>query len=290
MAYQVSINDVRKRLPVRRADANKGTHGRVLVIGGSSNFIGAPALTGIAAYRVGAGLVTLCVPADVKPIVAGMCPEVTFLPFEAVECQAQENVKAVVIGPGMGQSDAARRMLTEYLNDPLPAPHIIDADALNLLSPMDAPRLPAGTVLTPHPGEMSRMSGQSVSELQANRVLHATYYAQMWNCILLLKGAETIIAAPATTPAILPFANAALAVAGTGDVLAGCIGGLLSQGLAPIDAAMCGAYLHGSAGQMWREQYGDAGLLASDLLMLLPSILNVVKQAAFSSETRAQLR
>lgn len=290
MAYQVSINDVRKRLPVRRADANKGTFGRVLVIGGSSNYIGAPALAGIAAYRVGAGLVTLCVPSDVKPIVAGLCPEATFLPFEAVECHAQDNISAVVIGPGLGQSDAARRMLTEYLAEPLNAPHVIDADALNLLSPMDAPRLPAGTVLTPHPGEMSRLSGQSVSELQANRVLHATYYAQMWSCILLMKGAETIIAAPSTTPAILPFANAALAVAGTGDILAGCIGGLLSQGLAPIDAALCGSYVHGSAGQMWREQYGDAGLLASDLLLLLPSILTAIKSSAASSENRALLR
>ena len=290
MAFQVSINDVRKRLPVRRVDANKGTHGRVLVIGGSSNFMGAPALSALAAYRVGAGLVTLCVPGDIKAIVAGMCPEATFLPFDPAECHAQDNVKAVVIGPGMGQSDAARRMLLDYLHEPLIAPHVIDADALNMLAPMDAPRLPAGTVLTPHVGEMSRLSGQSISELQANRVMHSTYYAQMWGCILVLKGAETIIAAPSTTPAILPFANPALAVAGTGDVLTGCIAGLLAQGLAPIDAAMCGAYLHGGAGQMWREQYGDAGLLASDLLMLLPSIIKVIRTTGVSSESRALLR
>lgn len=290
MAFQVSIDDVRKRLPVRRADANKGSHGRVLVIGGSSNFIGAAALAGIAAYRVGAGLVTLCVPDDIKPIVAGMCPEATFLHFEAAECHALDNVKAVVLGPGMSQSDSARKLLTEYMREPLQTPHVLDADALNMLAPMDAPQLPNGTVLTPHLGEMSRLTGQSLSELQANRLLHATYYAQMWGCILVLKGAETIIAAPSTTPAILPFANPALAVAGTGDVLSGCIGGLLAQGLAPIDAAICGAYVHGSAGQMWSDQYGDAGLLASDILMLLPTVLKLIKTSMITSETRGLLR
>ncbi len=266
---------VRPRLPVRKPDSNKGTYGRVLVIGGCENYIGAPALSALAAYRVGAGLVTLCVPDVIKPIVAQSCREATFISFDVSEVAALKGVTAVVIGPGMGQSAGARAFHQAYFAAPLAVPHVIDADALNLLAPLSKhhAKLPKHTVITPHPGEMSRLTERSTAEVQASRVAVAQESAQHWGCVVLLKGAGTIVAAPDTAAARLSFANPAMAVAGTGDVLAGTIGGFLAQGLSPSDAAVCGAFVHGSAGDQWRRLHGDAGLLASDLLPLLPDVL-----------------
>ena len=279
---------VQPRLPRRLPDSNKGTYGRVLVIGGSENYIGAPALAALAAYRAGAGLVTLCVPAVVKPIAAQLCPEATFLPFEVSEVAALRSVQAVVLGPGMGQSKAASQFHRAYLSAPLDAPHLIDADALNLLAPLDAHKaqLPAQTIITPHPGEMSRLTERTTKDVQADRVGIATRSAAAWGCVVLLKGAGTIVAAPNAesngTPAQLAFANPAMAVAGMGDVLSGVIGGLLAQGLTPFDAAVCGAFLHGAAGDRWRQTNGDAGLLASDLLVYLPRVLHEIQAKKMS--------
>lgn len=277
---EVDAKWVRPRLPIRKPDSNKGTYGRVLVIGGSDNYIGAPALAALAAYRVGAGLVTVCVPDAIKPIVAQSCREVTFIPFDVNEARSLTGVKAVVIGPGLGQLPAARAFHEAYFAAPLEVPHVIDADALNLLAPLSAhhSQLPKHTVITPHPGEMSRLTHLSVTDIQANRVAVARDYADQWGCAVLLKGAGTIVAAPGEEIARLPFANPAMAVAGTGDVLAGAIGGFLAQGLWPFDAAISGAFIHGTAGDHWRGMHGDAGLLASDLLPLLPDVLrNIVR-------------
>jgi NAD(P)H-hydrate epimerase len=269
---------VRPRLPVRTPDSNKGTYGRVLVIGGSDNYIGAPALSALAAYRVGAGLVTLCVPHAIKSIVAQSCREATFISFDVAEVATLTGVKAVVIGPGLGQSTSARAFHQAYFAAPLDVPHVIDADALNLLAPLaeHASQLPKQVVITPHPGEMSRLTQRSTADIQANRAQIAHEHARQWGCVVLLKGAGTLVAAPDEDTAQLPFANPAMAVAGTGDVLAGAIGGLLAQGLAPFDAAICGAFVHGTAGDHWRLAHGDAGLLASDLLDLLPDVLHRV--------------
>ncbi len=284
MAHQLTPTDVRTRLPVRRLDANKGTHGRVLIIGGSVNYIGAPAMAALAAYRVGAGLVTLAVPDEIKPIVANLCPEATFLARDLDALQAEKNISAVVFGPGLGQLPDARAFFSLYIRNPLPVPHVMDADALNMLAPLLGPHLPTSTVLTPHPGEMARLTQLSVADIQANRLLHASHAAEIWDCVLLLKGANTVIAAKASEPVLLPFSNPAMAVAGTGDVLAGCIGGFLAQGISAHDAAICGAFVHGQAGEIWREQFGDAGLLASDLLTLLPGVIRSLKSAPSAAD------
>lgn len=285
---------VRALLPARRPDGNKGTFGRVLIVGGCNDYIGAPGLAARAAYRVGAGLVTLVVPQAITLAVAAACSEATFVASpESSERHTPASLRHVVnwyatvkggvtmaLGPGMGQARDTAEFLSALLESITQGRieingWVCDADALNLLAQMPQwhARLPGHTVLTPHPGEMARLTGLSVTEVQADRIGLALRYARAWGHIVLLKGAHTIIAAPDDRAVVVPFANPAMATAGTGDVLAGCIAGLMAQGLSPFDAAVCGAYLHGAAGERWRKLHGDAGMLASDLLPLLPDVM-----------------
>jgi NAD(P)H-hydrate epimerase len=154
----------------------------------------------------------------------------------------------------------------------------MDADGLNHLAQMeDWPTLlPAGTVLTPHPGEMARLTGRSITDIGADRLGAARTAARAWGCHVVLKGAFTVVAAPQGPTTVLPFANPTLATAGTGDVLAGAVVSLLAQGLAPYDAAVCAAYLHGLAGELARGRFGSAGMLASDLMPLLPEAIKIL--------------
>jgi NAD(P)H-hydrate epimerase len=158
-------------------------------------------------------------------------------------------------------------------------PLVLDADGLNLLHQIEgwAGRLPADTILTPHPGEMARLLDSDVETVQADRVGSAQRAAAEWKAIVVLKGANTVIAAPDGRVAVNPAASAALATAGTGDVLAGCIAGLLAQGLAPFDAAVAGVFVHGQAGLLVAEELGDAGALAGDLAEALPHALREIK-------------
>jgi NAD(P)H-hydrate epimerase len=157
-------------------------------------------------------------------------------------------------------------------------PLVIDADALNALAAVEEwwTYLPSGSVLTPHPGEMARLTGLEKEEVNRDRLAIAVAKSAEWRQTLVLKGAFTVVAAPDGRATVVPFATAALATAGTGDVLAGSIAGLLAQGLEPYDAALCGAYLHGLAGQMLAQEMGDAGTLAGDLLPRLPRAIRVL--------------
>jgi NAD(P)H-hydrate epimerase len=161
-------------------------------------------------------------------------------------------------------------------------PLVLDGDALNLLADWSewADHVPANSVLTPHPGEMARLTGLSVDEVQADRVAVATEYAAKWKQVLVLKGAATVIAEPGGKVYVSPFSNPALATAGTGDVLAGTIVGLLAQGLDPLDAACAGVYLHGMAGKMLLAEYGPAGGLAGDLVRLMPQAQKVLREGS----------
>ncbi|HOG46708.1 MAG TPA: NAD(P)H-hydrate dehydratase, partial [Anaerolineae bacterium] len=156
---------------------------------------------------------------------------------------------------------------------------VIDADALNALA--DTPEWWANTqarlILTPHPGELARLRGTTVEAIQADRVTAAAEAAAAWRQVVVLKGAFTVVAAPDRRAVILPFANPALASAGTGDVLAGAIAGMLAQGLAPESAAVVGAYVHGLAGELAREALGEAGVLATDLLPLVPEAMQQLR-------------
>jgi len=293
--YLADESLVRERLPARRRDAHKGTFGRVLIIGGCSEYLGAPALAARAAYRAGAGLVALAVPSTVKSSAGVTCPEAIFLPLpDAEELHSHQPVVrwlksaadevTVLLGPGLGQSPATAAFLDALLAS-LKAEVdeirglVCDADALNLLAQLPNwwTRLPTPAVLTPHPGEMSRLAQCSIADVQGDRIGCALRCAEQWAHIVVLKGAHTVIATSGQRAVVLPFANPALATAGSGDVLAGCIAGLMAQGLAPFDAATCGAYLHGAAGERWQAEHGEAGLLAGELASLIPDTVRTLK-------------
>lgn len=272
-------------LPERGVNANKGSSGRVLVVSGSNDFTGAPVLAALAAYRTGAGLVELAIPERIQSSVASHGLEPIYLPLPDVDgklgpdslgpiSDALHKARALVLGSGMGLSDATVQLIRgvlEILRRPSSPPAVIDADGLNAL-----PKIPAwhehlsNVVLTPHPGEMSRLTGMTIADIQRDRISVARRFATDWGVTLVLKGARTIVASPTGNIAINFSGGPNLATAGTGDVLTGVIGGLLAQGCAPWDAARCGAFLHGCAGDLWRARHGDVGMLASDLLALLP--------------------
>jgi hydroxyethylthiazole kinase-like uncharacterized protein yjeF len=278
-------------LPQRPLNANKGSFGRVLVTAGSNNFIGAAYLACSGAQRVGAGLVTLATASSLQPILAAKLTEVTYLPlpesqpgFISVEAgdvitQQSHQYDVLLLGCGLGQDPTTVEFVSSLiLEKELPLP-VLDADALNIL-----PKIPEwwqwlteDAILTPHPGEMARLCGLSIDEIQADRLGIARRFAAEWHQTIVLKGAYTVIATTDGRCRVSPFANPGLASAGTGDVLAGVIAGLAAQGLTPFDAASLGVYLHGQAGEMVRNEIGDTGMIASDLLPALPLTIKQLK-------------
>lgn len=269
---------IRALLPKRPVDANKGTFGKVLVIAGSKNYPGAAYLACAACYRVGAGLVTLATEDTVKIIVSKKLTEVTFLSFDEV-FEKMSSYDVLLVGPGLGQSDHAVNLVKQLIKKDLPKT-VIDGDGLNILSKIDGwyEKLKGEIVLTPHPGEMSRLTNLSIDEVQKNREDIAKHLARKWNKVVVLKGANTIIVSPAGVVFISPFANPALSTAGTGDILSGIITGYMAQGLDGFEAAGCGVYVHGLVGEWIKDEWGDAGVIASDLLPLLPKVIKYIKE------------
>lgn len=286
---------VRARLPARPLDAHKGTFGAVLVVAGSINYIGAAGLAASAAARIGAGLVTLAAPRSLVPIIASRVAEITYLPLPeaepgVVDAAASHDVlarladyKVLLMGCGLGQHPATVEFVNRTLDalpDDCPQRLVLDADALNSLArtPRWWTRVKPPAVLTPHPGEMARLSGATPAEVQSDRLQLARQAASQWKKTLVLKGAYTIVAGPRRETLLSPFANPALASAGSGDVLSGAIAGMMAQGLGPLDAATCGVYVHALAGEMLRAEMGDAGVLAGDLLPMLPRAIRRLKE------------
>ena len=283
----------RSVLPRRPYVANKGSFGRVLVVAGSINYIGAAYLACSGAIRVGAGLVTLATATSLQPILASKLTEVTYLPLPEsqpgiispqaarVIHQEMEHYDVLLLGCGLGQSQSVISFIKAILLESKPATSsiVLDADALNTLSktPNWWQQLTDNAILTPHPGEMARLAGVSIDEVQSNRVGTAQKVAQEWHKTIVLKGAYTVVATPDGQSRISPIANPGLASAGTGDVLTGVIAGLLAQSLGPSDAAACGVYLHAEAGEIVKARLGDAGMIASDLLPALPLVIKQLK-------------
>lgn len=284
----------REHLPARAPDANKGSFGKVMVAAGSINFIGAAFLSSAAAYRTGAGLVTLAVPAPIQLALAPMLPEATFLPLEhdegafVVDCitplkEALGSYDVLLTGCGVSQKPYAQQFIRALLYglklDQLQG-LVVDADGLNALAAQKdwARKFTAEAILTPHPGEFSRLAGVSIPEVQSDRLQMTLRHARAWNKIVVLKGANTVVAHPDGRAFVSPFANPALATAGTGDVLAGTIAGLLAQGVTPFEAAAAGVYLHAAAGELLSRDFGDAGGLAADLVRLLPEARREILQ------------
>ena len=281
---------VRERLPKRPRSGNKGTFGKVLVVAGSRNYVGAARLAAEGCYRAGAGLVTIACPGSVQAMLAASIAEATWLPVLESEGALGEGAadtiagaltayEALVLGPGLSRRGDVDRVVPELLPR-LPVNvrgAVVDADALNALAAGGwkggaATRL----VLTPHPGEMARLLGTTVEAVQADRLGTATSAAKTWGQVVALKGAHTVVAAPDGRVAISPHANPLLASAGTGDVLAGTIGGLLAQGMEPFEAAACGVFVHGLAAEELGEELGDRGLLASELLPAIPRAMRTI--------------
>jgi NAD(P)H-hydrate epimerase len=301
-------------LPERPPRGHKGTFGKVLAIAGSLDYAGAALLVCRAAGRAGAGLVTLAVPESLQPLFAAKVVEATTMalpeddleevdPEPAIARILDHEHDAIILGPGLrpglATTDLVRLLLADG-DDPSAAPIVLDAEALRSMATLGDWWSAGGraAVLTPHPGEFARLRAGAGIEPGADgdlaaddaaRSAAARDAASTWRRVVVLKGAKTVIAEPDGTVTVAPFENPALASGGTGDVLAGVIGGLLAQGLAPGPAARLGVYLHGAAGDMVRDRLGDAGLLASDLPDLVPAVRKRLASVAERRKSQKRL-
>jgi len=275
----VDTTQVLALLPPRLADSHKGTFGWLLNIAGSACYRGAAALSTMAALRAGAGRVTLASTELVCQNAAGHILESIFLPLPSTSqgtisrdavttlCDAMPTATAVLVGCGLGDTADSAALLSSVLQNAV-CPVVVDADGLNalagnihLLSEKKAP-----VVLTPHPGEMARLLGVSTEEVQGNRHGAALHLAENHGVIVVLKGHETVVASPDGTVVLGSTGNAGLAKAGSGDLLAGMIGGLLAQGMEPRDAAVCAVHLHGLAADLTAQRLSQRTMLPSDIL------------------------
>ncbi len=278
-------------IPSRPLDAHKGTFGTAVVLAGSLGLTGAAYLSATAAARTGAGLVRLLVADTIYPILATKCTEVMATPVPevapgAVGHAAYSSIlgqlaaaEVGVIGPGLGRDSSTWRLVVD-LAQHAKCPLVIDADGLNALaeSTRIKGKLGKTRVLTPHPGELGRLTGKTADAINADRTSAARKAAKDWGAIVVLKGAHTVVAHPDGRTSEDPHAVPALATGGTGDVLSGIIGGLIAQGSEPFAAAVTGVYIHAAAGGRISERIGESGLLASDLLPEIPLVMNVLRQ------------
>jgi NAD(P)H-hydrate epimerase len=285
----------RDHLPDRPVSANKGSFGRVLVVAGSLEYTGAATLAALGALRAGAGLVTVAAIPEVRAAVASRLVEATYLVLPehdgAIDATAASKIvaalpryDALLIGPGLGRSKGAEAVVRGVLTAPeaLRLPVVIDADGLNALAVWRSwwTEVKAKAVLTPHPGEMARLARTEVAAVQKDRRASATAQAEAWGQVVVLKGAHTLVVSPDGETLVSPVATAALATAGTGDVLAGTLAGLLAQGVAPFEAAGLAVYLHGAAAGVLSEAIGESGLLAGDLAAAIAGIAAELRKGA----------
>ena len=298
-------------LPARPRYAHKGTFGKALIVAGSSNYTGAACLAAGAAARTGAGLITLGIPRILHSAIAAQISAATYLllPHDmgvlntdaaALVLEACGKYDALLIGPGLTAEEetisfvqrlfsARPKSHKQHIGFLKPAdpnseqralpPLVVDADGLNALAQTEQwwTSLAPGSILTPHPGEMARLLGCSVGDIESNRISTAQQAARDWGHIVVLKGAYTVLAAPDGGVAVSPFANPALATAGSGDVLAGCIVGFMAQGLSSWDAAVAGVYIHGLSGELVHSMIGVAGSIAGDVIDYLPEAMRLLR-------------
>lgn len=281
--YLLTTEMIQDRFAPRSPGAHKGTTGHLLVVAGSPGKTGAAAMAAMAAMRTGAGLVTLGVPASLNPVLETQVLEAMTIALpETVDAMFAEAAfdriqdllsgkQCLVFGPGVGISPEIESLLRRMLPI-LNVPMVIDADGLNnLAADIDMLKTAnAPIILTPHPGEMARLMGASVPQIQTDRLTCAREFARKYNLHVVLKGARTVIAHPDGKVYINPTGNAGMASGGMGDVLTGVIGGLLAQGYAPEAATHMGVYLHGAAADRLAEQIGPIGFLASDVINAIP--------------------
>ncbi|MDQ1329942.1 MAG: ADP-dependent NAD(P)H-hydrate dehydratase / NAD(P)H-hydrate epimerase [Thermodesulfobacteriota bacterium] len=283
-------------LKPREKNAHKGTNGHLFIVAGSPGKTGAAAMTAMAAMRAGAGLVTLGVPKSLNPAIEPMI-------LEAMTCPLPENTegflsessfdaimhnlagkKCLAVGPGLGTDSSTKKLVIKILRE-TSLPVILDADGLNLLAGEIRllKKLKIPVIMTPHPGEMARLTGKNISDIQEDRISCARDFAAEFNVHLILKGAGTVIAHPDGRVFINPTGNPGMASGGMGDILTGIIAGLVAQGYPVEEAARIGVYLHGRAGDDLEESMGPFGFLASDVLKSIPAQIGRILTASCPS-------
>jgi ADP-dependent NAD(P)H-hydrate dehydratase / NAD(P)H-hydrate epimerase len=282
--------DVAALLPRRQPDAHKRSGGSVAILGGSAGMSGAVVLAARAAVRTGAGYATAGVTSTVEPVVSVAVPEVLTLIASDDEVLGPESVDrfnpvldradVLAVGPGLGTGPSQTELVTRVLEE-VDLPVVLDADALNVLAlradPLTARTAPA--VITPHPGELSRLLGTTTNDIQSDRLAHARGAADRFNCIVVLKGFRSLIAQPGGEVIVNPTGGPELATAGTGDVLTGVIAALAAAGLSTFDAAWSGAFVHGLAGSIAAEERGVSGVLAGDVAEGLPGAIERLRRS-----------
>ena len=290
-------------LPKRSMQAHKGSFGTALLFAGSKNYPGAAYLAGKAAYRSGTGLVQIATIPPVQHMLAGALPEATWSSLDETQAGFQMNegdgeikklltkASSVLIGPGWSSGNDTLAFYQDLLKTLKDEKNkkvngvVLDADGLNLLCEISSFKdiLPKNTILTPHPGEMARLTGRTVQEIQSDRVVIARTAAMDWKCVVVLKGALTVIADPGGQIAVIPMAVPALATAGSGDVLAGMLSGLLAQGVHPFDAACGAAWMHARAGVIAEQRIGHpACVMATDVINTIADVWKELNEKAGS--------
>lgn len=280
---------VQRVLPRRTDSAHKGTTGHLLVLAGSPGKTGAAAMTATAAMRIGAGLVTLGVPRSLNPVLETLVTEAMTVPLDesdqgTLDESALDTISSLMagkrclaIGPGIGTSPSTGRLLAKLIES-ADIPLVIDADGLNLIAadPGILSTCKAPVVLTPHPGEMARLSGQSTAAIQENRIDQARLFAKTHGAIVILKGAGTVIAQPDGTVFVNPTGNPGMAAGGMGDVLTGIVAGLIAQGMTAEQAALSGVYVHGLAADSLSQSKAPVGYLATEVMQALPEAVRTI--------------
>ncbi len=285
--HLLEYEEIRQRVSIpRRPDTHKGDYGHLLVIAGSVGKTGAAVMACQAALRMGAGLVTLAIPKSLNPIMEVKLTEVMTEPLPETPLQTLslrafnpilrlcENKSAVVIGPGVGTFKETQTLILKLIKT-LNLPIILDADGLTALStqPKTLPLTNRSLILTPHPGEMARLTGSTGQKVQEDRIGLSRHFAQSHHLYLILKGYRSLIATPKGEIFINPTGNPGLASGGTGDVLTGMIGGLICQGFDILPSLQVSVYLHGMAGDWVARERGEKSLVATDLIEKIPSLL-----------------
>jgi len=295
--HMIEPNDFRDLFKLDRLDIHKGNRGHLLVLAGSTGKTGAAAMTALGALRAGAGLVTLGVPTSLNAILENKLTEAMTTPLQETDDgslsmaaeqaiqQLMEDKTALAIGPGLSTNKETIALVRRIVSS-CPLPMIIDADGLNALSgDLEAMTQGRGRfILTPHPGEMARLAGMTTGDIQADRVGTAVKFAQERGCFLVLKGARTVIAEPEGHVYVNPTGNPALSSGGSGDVLTGLVAGFVARGWPLAKAAVSGVFLHGLAADLLAEDMGQFGILAGELLDVLPELTSSLARGEWPLE------
>ncbi|MBN1559281.1 NAD(P)H-hydrate dehydratase [candidate division KSB1 bacterium] len=284
--YHVDKSFIQGLLPHRSADVHKNNLGMIHVIAGSRGYTGAAVLASKAVLRAGAGLCYLTIPASLNAILEAHCAEVITRPMQdegdgflvsgnldGIKREL-ENKTALILGPGIGQATETRELVRQLIAA-ITLPLILDADGLNACAGHAGlmQRYKGDLIITPHPGELSRLTGLSTKEIVMNRIDVARHCAEEWHCIVVLKGGPTVTALPDGRAYINSSGNAGMATAGAGDVLCGIIAALIGQGLSAENAAIAAVFIHGRAGDLAAVRYGQMGMIAGDVLEMIPRAL-----------------